>query len=185
MERLILREDFDDTTAPTVTGRTLTIRIATYGRVYRIGQAGRTVLRERIQPGAFKAPLARPTAAGGVLRFRHAGERPGEPDELSIYTGDHYRVETLELMRYSIRLDGFFSLSAGYPGGQMTTKPLTFTGGHLTVNFATSAAGMVYSECSSKPFLTKTIITPIIETTTSQTISQTNPKPARKAKTDI
>lgn len=82
MERLILREDFDDTNAPTVAGRTLTIRIATYGRVYRIGREGGTIKRERIQPGAFKAPLARPTAAGGVLRFRHAGERPGDTDVL-------------------------------------------------------------------------------------------------------
>jgi hypothetical protein len=79
--------------------------------------------------------------ANGLLQT--AGERSGEPDELSIYAGDHYRVETLELMRYSVRLDGFFSLSAGYPGGQMTTKLLTFTGGHLTVNFATSAAGYI------------------------------------------
>lgn len=79
--------------------------------------------------------------ANGILQT--AGERPGEPDELSIYAGDHYRVENVELMRYSVRLDGFFSLSAGYPGGQMTTKPLTFTGGHLTVNFATSAAGYI------------------------------------------
>ncbi|HOP11497.1 MAG TPA: hypothetical protein PK629_08395 [Oscillospiraceae bacterium] len=72
-----------------------------------------------------------------------AGERPGDADELSIYAGDHYRVENVELMRFGVRLDGFFSLSAGYPGGQMTTKPLTFTGDRLTVNFATSAAGYV------------------------------------------
>ena len=82
MQRLILREDFDDTNTPTISGRTLTIRIATYGRVYRIGKQGRTILRERIQPGAFKAPLARPTGSGGVLRFRHEGERPGDLDAL-------------------------------------------------------------------------------------------------------
>jgi phage head maturation protease len=82
MDRLILREDFDESSAPTVSGRTLTIRIATYNRVYRVANFGRTVLRERILPGAFRAPLARPSAAGGVLRFRHTGERPGDVDAL-------------------------------------------------------------------------------------------------------
>lgn len=82
MERLILREDFDGQSAPTVAGRTLTLRIATIGRVYTIGRSGGKAVRERILPGAFTAPLARPTAAGGVLRFRHEGERPGELDAL-------------------------------------------------------------------------------------------------------
>jgi HK97 family phage prohead protease len=84
VQRLILREDFDDQTAPTVTGRTLTIRIATYGRVYRIGGTGRQVLRERILPGAFREPLARPR---GALRFRHVGERPGDVDSLENFYG--------------------------------------------------------------------------------------------------
>lgn len=79
--------------------------------------------------------------ADGILQT--AGERPGEPDELSIYAGDHYRVEAVELVRYAVRLDGFFSLSAGWPGGWMLTKPLTFSGGCLTINFTTSAAGHV------------------------------------------
>lgn len=82
MDRLTLRETYDDGTGPSVAGRTLTLRIATYGRVYRIGQQGGRIMRERIQPGAFRAPLARPASSGGVLRFRHAGERPGEQDVL-------------------------------------------------------------------------------------------------------
>lgn len=83
MDRLILREDFEDA-PPTVAGRTLTIRIATYNRVYRVGQSGRQVLRERILPGAFREPLARPR---GALRFRHIGERPGEDDSLENFYG--------------------------------------------------------------------------------------------------
>lgn len=73
---LVLRE----TEPPTLNGRTLTARIATYGRVYEPSPS----LRERVVKGAFKAPLARPT---GVLRYRHAGERPGESDDLSAVHG--------------------------------------------------------------------------------------------------
>lgn len=83
MDRLILREDLTDT-PPTVAGRTLTLRLCTYNRVYTIGRQGRTVLRERVLPGAFREPLARPR---GVLRFRHVGERPGEPDVLENFYG--------------------------------------------------------------------------------------------------
>jgi hypothetical protein len=83
MERLILREDLTDT-PPTIAGRTLTVRLATYDRVYTIGQKGRQVLRERILPGAFKEPLARPR---GALRFRHRGERPGDDDTLGNFYG--------------------------------------------------------------------------------------------------
>lgn len=75
MDRLILRED----AAPTVEGRTVTIRIATYNKVYSFGGK-----RERIKPGAFKEALARPRAS---LRFRHIGERPGDSDSLDDYYG--------------------------------------------------------------------------------------------------
>lgn len=61
---------------PTVDGRTLTARICTYDRVYQ----PTPTLRERIRPGAFRGPIARPA---GVLRYRHAGERPGDGDDLS------------------------------------------------------------------------------------------------------
>ena len=83
MDRLILREDLEET-QPTVSGRTLTIRICTYNRIYRTGGAGRTVTRERVLPGAFREPLARPR---GALRFRHVGERPGDVDSLENFYG--------------------------------------------------------------------------------------------------
>lgn len=84
MERLLLREEFDGEDRPKVAGRTLTIRVATIGRVYRVGRSGRTILRERVLPGAFKEPLARKR---GVLRFRHNGERVGDPDDLDNFYG--------------------------------------------------------------------------------------------------
>lgn len=74
---LMLRES----EAPTVDGRMITARICTYGRVYDIG-AGK---RERVRVGAFRSPLARP---GGVVRFKHVGERPGDVDNPeNIYGG--------------------------------------------------------------------------------------------------
>lgn len=84
---LILRETFD--AAPTVEDRTLTIRLATVGRIYTIGRDKGKALRERIAPGALKGPLARPA---GVLRFRHQGERPGEEDSLAGIHGTMTRM---------------------------------------------------------------------------------------------
>jgi hypothetical protein len=42
---------------------------------------------------------------------------------------------------YALRLDGFASLHAGYEPGTVVTKPLTFDGDELRVNYDTSAAG--------------------------------------------
>lgn len=67
-------------------------------------------------------------------------------DELSFYVQENYGQPTARLRRYSLRPDGFASLYAGYPGGDMRTHPLTFTGDGLYLNFATSAAGEVRVE---------------------------------------
>ena len=50
------------------------------------------------------------------------------------------------VQRYSIRPDGFVSLHAPYAGGQVVTKPLTFAGSALLLNYATSAAGSLKVE---------------------------------------
>lgn len=80
MERLILREEG----APAVEGRTITLKLCTLGRMYIIGRAGSKVLRERVEPGAFREPLARPR---GVLRFRHVGELDGDTDSIDNFHG--------------------------------------------------------------------------------------------------
>ena len=48
--------------------------------------------------------------------------------------------------RMKIRLDGFASLHAPYDGGEMLTRPFTFSGRELVLNYATSAAGYVKVE---------------------------------------
>ncbi|OHE80513.1 MAG: hypothetical protein A2107_04055 [Verrucomicrobia bacterium GWF2_62_7] len=79
----------------------------------------------------------------------------GAPNELSLYAGENYWTGTSsELRRYTLRLDGFVSVSAPMTGGELVTKPFKFTGSKLTLNFATSAAGDVRVEiqdASGKP----------------------------------
>ena len=71
----------------------------------------------------------------------------GAPNELSFYATESYWTgESSELRRYTLRLDGFVSIRAPMSGGELTTKPLTFTGKALTMNFATSAAGGIQVE---------------------------------------
>ena len=63
------------------------------------------------------------------------------PTEMSLYVNQSYAQPTAHLRRYNLRLDGFSSLRAAYEGGEFITKPLTFSGNRLLLNFSTSAAG--------------------------------------------
>jgi catechol 2,3-dioxygenase-like lactoylglutathione lyase family enzyme len=76
-----------------------------------------------------------------------ASQLPGAPDELSFYTSDDgYWRDHVILRRFSMRIDGFVSLSAPMSGGEMLTKPIRFDGDRLELNVATSAAGSVRIE---------------------------------------
>lgn len=67
---------------------------------------------------------------------------PGAPNELSLYATESYWTgNSSALRRYTLRLDGFVSIEAPLTGGELVTRPLTFTGKQLTLNFASSAAG--------------------------------------------
>lgn len=66
--------------------------------------------------------------------------------EMSLYVERHYGQSTALLQRLTLRIDGFASLHADYAGGEMTTKPFTFTGKALHLNLATGAAGSVAVE---------------------------------------
>jgi len=68
------------------------------------------------------------------------------PTEMSLYVNQNYGQPTACLNRYSLRLDGLAALQAGYEGGEMVTKPLTFQGNRLMLNFSTSAAGGIRVE---------------------------------------
>ncbi|MCA9132880.1 MAG: hypothetical protein KDA45_06985, partial [Planctomycetales bacterium] len=68
---------------------------------------------------------------------------PGAANELSLYaTEGYWHGQGSALRRYALRLDGFVSIHAqAGEGGELLTKPFTFGGSQLQLNFATSAAG--------------------------------------------
>jgi hypothetical protein len=79
---------------------------------------------------------------------------PTGPAEMSFYANQNYGQPTAHLRRYSLRTDGFVALHAGYDGGELITRPFTFAGKELEINFSTSAAGSVRVElqdASGKP----------------------------------
>jgi len=76
--------------------------------------------------------------SGGII--------PTGAAEISFYITRHHLQKTNYIQRISLRTDGFVSVNAPYAGGAMTTVPFTYTGDHLVVNYATSAAGEIRVE---------------------------------------
>ena len=68
------------------------------------------------------------------------------PSEMSMYVNQDYAQPSAHLRRYSMRLDGFTSIRGKYEGGVFTTKPFTFDGNKLQLNYATSAVGEIKIE---------------------------------------
>ncbi len=69
------------------------------------------------------------------------------PRELSLYaTESYFTARDSRLRRYTLRIDGFASVHAKLREGEFTTKPIRFAGDELSLNVATSAAGMVRVE---------------------------------------
>jgi len=72
-------------------------------------------------------------------------EIPGGDPILNIFVyRNHWTGEPTVLERYALRKDGFVSLHAGVEEKHLLTKPFTFSGDRLKLNFSTSAAGHVY-----------------------------------------
>jgi hypothetical protein len=72
-----------------------------------------------------------------------------------IYRLSHYAQPSAHMARYSLRTDGFVSVNAPFLGGEFVTKPFTFSGSKLEINFETSAAGGIRVEIQDedgKPF---------------------------------
>jgi len=100
----------------------------------------RTFMEAFIRPGeTLQDWVARDnTPALGVIQ--------GNDRKLFMYRMSHYGQDSSHMTRYSLRLDGFASLSAPYQGGEATTKLFTFSGNELTINYASSAAGEIRVE---------------------------------------
>jgi hypothetical protein len=76
-----------------------------------------------------------------------ASSLPAAPNELSLYAGESYWTgDSSALRRYTLRIDGFVSIHAPMSGGELLTRPFTFTGKRLSLNFSTSAAGQIRAE---------------------------------------
>jgi hypothetical protein len=72
---------------------------------------------------------------------------PDAPDEISLYATEGYWLgKANKLRRFTIRKDGFVAMHASFAGGGFTTKPLTFQGDSLVLNFSTSGAGTIRVE---------------------------------------
>lgn len=83
--------------------------------------------------------------AWGLVRTK--SDAPEGLPEFSIYaTEGYYRSTPCRLRRFTARIDGFVSLHATSRGGEMVTRPLTFAGKSLEINYSTSAAGSVRVE---------------------------------------
>ena len=79
--------------------------------------------------------------------FETEADAPGHTKEISLHFNEgSWRDEIHRLRRYTIRLDGFVSIHAPLSRGEMTTKPMKFTGNRLSLNYATSAAGSLRVE---------------------------------------
>ncbi len=72
-----------------------------------------------------------------------AGMIQTSPSELSIYWVEHYDHHDCNLMRGTLRVDGFTSLHGGVPGGSAVSRPLKLEGTTLQANLSTSAGGSV------------------------------------------
>lgn len=53
--------------------------------------------------------------------------------------------------QYVLRLDGFISINAGFEEGEFITKPLTFSGSKLELNYSTAGAGQIRVELQDAP----------------------------------
>ncbi len=72
---------------------------------------------------------------------------PGAPNEWSIYsTESYYEGAVNHVRRFTVRMEGFVSVNATLCGGEMITRPLTFTGNRLLLNVSTAAAGALRAE---------------------------------------
>ncbi|MBR5307709.1 MAG: hypothetical protein IKU43_02985 [Clostridia bacterium] len=73
--------------------------------------------------------------------FETESDFPYEPSELSFYKSHGYRHRPVDIVRFTLRRDGFRSWHTDANEGYILTKPVTIDGEEITVNFATSAFG--------------------------------------------
>jgi hypothetical protein len=114
-------------------------RVASSDSIFMTTRGGahydRTFMEAFIRPGPHAEDwVARDnTPALGVV--------PADARTMFIYRMSHYAQPSSHMARYSLRTDGFVSVSAPFREGELITKSFTFAGNKLEANFVTSAAG--------------------------------------------
>ncbi|MFM8984565.1 MAG: exo-alpha-sialidase [Planctomycetia bacterium] len=108
----------------------------------RAGSAAydRTFMEAFVRPGRGDANWVSRT------NYPLTGILPAGKDQIQMFVSRDYMQPTWHIERLLLRTDGFASVSAPWAGGEMLTKPLTFTGSALEINYRTSAAGSVKVE---------------------------------------
>jgi hypothetical protein len=74
------------------------------------------------------------------------GILPAGDAQIQLFVARNYLQPRWHVERLLLRTDGFASVSAPWAGGEMVTRPLTFTGSALEINYRTGAAGSVRVE---------------------------------------
>jgi hypothetical protein len=65
---------------------------------------------------------------------------------MSLYFVERYGSDAVHIRRGVLREDGLVSVHARFAEGELITRPLSFAGNCLVLNYATSAAGSVRVE---------------------------------------
>ncbi len=89
----------------------------------------RTFMESFVRPGQGEANWVSRT------NYPALGIVPTGENEMSLYVQRHYAQPSHHLQRLTLRSDGFVSVNAPYRGGEMVTRPLTFSGKQLTLIF--------------------------------------------------
>ncbi len=104
----------------------------------------------------------------GVLQL------PGQKDELSVYASEaYYQGPASRIRRFTFRVDGFVSASAAAQG-ELTTKPLTFTGSKLSLNLVSQGPTRVEiqdAEGNPLPGFALADCTPFLGDSTAQVVT--------------
>jgi hypothetical protein len=100
----------------------------------------RTFMETFIRPGPGDSNW------GSRTNYPLTGILPAGDRQIQLFVTRNYMQSAWHVERLLLRTDGFASLSAPWAGGEMVTKPLTFTGSALEINYRTGAAGSVRIE---------------------------------------
>lgn len=95
---------------------------------------------ERPFPEALVAPES-PADRVAYANIAAQGLAQTGPNEMSFYVTRAYGQAGARIQRLAVRLDGFSSVYAPPAGGELTTKPLRFSGKELEINYAAGKAG--------------------------------------------